>query len=85
MDPIGDELLSSLAHITCHAPTLPVFASVHGRLLQSDEHMDAQYFWQNVRQGVMFAPAIRDALRLGYRSFVEIAPHPIYSATSTDS
>jgi acyl transferase domain-containing protein/NADPH:quinone reductase-like Zn-dependent oxidoreductase/thioesterase domain-containing protein/acyl carrier protein len=43
--------------------------------------LNAEYWWQNVRQPVRFADAMRELRELGAEMFLEIGPHPVLSAS----
>ncbi|MFG1794534.1 type I polyketide synthase [Nocardia sp. NPDC049149] len=76
VDLIGAELQSALADIETAKPSVPLFSTVTGGLLEPTS-MDAGYWFQNLRQPVRFESAIRAAYEHGYRGFVEVSPHPV--------
>lgn len=76
MDPILDELASTLANLTPSAPTLPAWSTVSGKPLQKGD-FDAAYWLKNVRQPVFFKAAIEDLCAAGYQTFLEVGPHPV--------
>ncbi|WP_146410662.1 type I polyketide synthase [Crateriforma conspicua] len=78
MDPVRDELLESLASIQPKTPTLPMVSTVTGKLVQGPE-LDAEYWWQNVRQSVLFADAIDVAVDRDIEVALELGPHPVLS------
>lgn len=75
MDPIKEELLTTLAGIKPRATTIPYISTVTGGVCEGTK-LDAEYWWQNVRESVLFAPAIANLIRSGEDSFLEIGPHP---------
>jgi thioester reductase-like protein len=75
MDPIHDELLDVLADIQPKSGHTPFISTVTGGVFQS-EKMDATYWWSNVRNPVLFAPAINNLVREGEDTFLEVGPHP---------
>lgn len=75
MNPIRKELLEVLADIHPRAGQIPFISTVTGGVFQS-EKMDATYWWSNVRNPVLFAPAISNLVRSGDDTFLEIGPHP---------
>ncbi|WP_226498381.1 type I polyketide synthase [Ferribacterium limneticum] len=76
MDPVEESLALSLAGFAPHHPRTATFVStVTGEVF--DGSLDAGYWWDNVRQPVLFAPAIDRLIGLGCRTFVEISPHAI--------
>jgi hybrid polyketide synthase/nonribosomal peptide synthetase FtdB len=80
MEQIKDELLSSLAEISPQSATIPLYSTVSGQKVDGAE-LDAEYWWQNVRQPVAFAKAIETLFNEGYQYFLEIGPHPVLAAS----
>ncbi len=76
MDPIHGELTSSLRSIDPQAARLPLVSTVTGKRSDGQE-LGPNYWWSNVRQSVLFADAIRTLLQDGYRTFIELGPHPV--------
>jgi acyl transferase domain-containing protein/NADPH:quinone reductase-like Zn-dependent oxidoreductase/thioesterase domain-containing protein/acyl carrier protein len=76
MDPIAAELREAIGVIDGRLAAVPLYSAVDGRLIGS-RPMDADYWWGNVRHPVRFADAIGRLLEDGYRSFLEISPHPV--------
>ena len=76
MDPIKDELLTALADLNPAQPTIPMYSVVKGALVASTL-LDAEYWWLNIRQPVLFEPAMNALLADGYEAFMEIGPHPV--------
>jgi thioester reductase-like protein len=80
MDPVKDELLESLKGLEPKEASLPIFSTVTGDRATGRE-FDAEYWWQNVRQTVMFAPAINRLIDQDYTVFIEINAHPALSTS----
>ena len=78
MDPIRDELLEVLADITPRPTRIPYISTVTGGQL-AGEKLDARYWWRNVRESVLFGPAMTGIIRGGDDAFLEIGPHPALS------
>lgn len=77
MDPIEEELRARLASLAPAAGTIPFISTVAGHALP-DDTLNADYWWQNIRQPVRFAQAVDDALAAhGVTGFIEIGPHPV--------
>lgn len=67
------------------APTdVPFISSVTGRV-EEGEHLDADYWWHNVRDMVNFQGALAAAADLGFRAFIEIGPDPVLTSYIRDS
>jgi len=83
MDPILDELKSSLGSIVAREPQVPLYSTVTGRRAEGPS-FGAAYWPQNVRQPVAFADAVQSLLDDGFTTFVEIGPHPVLSSALRD-
>lgn len=76
MDPVKDSLARSLAGLApVDLRTATFVSTVTGDAF--DGSLDAAYWWDNIRQPVLFEPAIGRLVALGCRTFVEISPHAI--------
>jgi acyl transferase domain-containing protein/NADPH:quinone reductase-like Zn-dependent oxidoreductase len=81
MDPILDELRTALSGLAPQQPTIPLFSSVTGSLVDSAGGLwDADYWCANVRDAVRFADTVKALVRSGHRVFLEVGPHPVLSA-----
>ncbi|HEV7279867.1 MAG TPA: amino acid adenylation domain-containing protein [Pirellulaceae bacterium] len=83
MDPIRDELLESLADIRPRNAKIPFYSTVTGGRLEG-ERLDGMYWWRNVRNTVLFAPAIASLAGSGADLFVEIGPHPALKSSMNE-
>ncbi|WP_284749786.1 type I polyketide synthase [Amycolatopsis sp. RTGN1] len=75
-EPLKDELLRLIAGIRPQPSEVPFYSSTAGGLLDT-ERLDADHWFANLRQPVLFDPAIRAALDAGVGLFVEVSPHPV--------
>ncbi|MFI5776847.1 SDR family NAD(P)-dependent oxidoreductase [Nocardia sp. NPDC051570] len=78
MDPLQDELISSLSGIASGPASIPMFSTVTGDVVPTGA-LDATHWWRNVRQPVMFAPTIDRLIDEQHLAFVELSPHPIHT------
>jgi acyl transferase domain-containing protein/NADPH:quinone reductase-like Zn-dependent oxidoreductase/NADP-dependent 3-hydroxy acid dehydrogenase YdfG/acyl carrier protein len=79
MDVIEEGLRQELSSVAGGAAKVPMISTVTGELVQGPE-LNADYWWQNVRQPVRFAAGIEHLLREGCTAFVEIGPHPVMAS-----
>src|SRR5690606_6625556 len=56
MEPIREELLETLKDIRPRPVSIPFFSTVTGGSYDGSK-LDAAYWWRNVREAVLFAPA----------------------------
>ncbi|GCE51339.1 type I polyketide synthase [Thermosporothrix hazakensis] len=76
MEGLHQELYHALANLTPTSPTLPFYSTVSGSYSEQ-EVLDAHYWQRNLRQPVLFWPALQQLLRDGYTCFIELSPHPL--------
>lgn len=76
MEPVREELLRALAHIQPQSTHTPLVSTVTGRWIEGDV-LNAEYWWQNVRQSVRFSQAMHCLAERGYGLAIEIGPHPV--------
>ncbi|QDS86006.1 Mycocerosic acid synthase [Rosistilla ulvae] len=75
MDAIKEPLLQALEFLNPQPSTIPFISTVTGRP-QDGQTMDAQYWWHNVRQPVLFDEGFAALVAAGHGNFLEIGPHP---------
>ncbi|MDP4180245.1 MAG: SDR family NAD(P)-dependent oxidoreductase [Bacillota bacterium] len=76
MNPIEQELMTCLQSLKPVKENISVYSTVTGDRING-ESVDANYWWNNVRQPVRFAKALTKMIEDGYTVFVEIGPHPV--------
>ncbi|MET9913794.1 type I polyketide synthase [Streptomyces sp. NPDC006476] len=83
---IREELLGSLAGITPQAAQIPLLSPVDCRWIEVGQtRTDAEYWYTNLRQPVLFSPAVRVLADAGYQVFIEMSPHPVLTAGVTET
>ncbi|MEV6646532.1 type I polyketide synthase [Amycolatopsis sp. NPDC051371] len=75
-EPLKDELLRLIDGIRPMASDIPFYSSTAGGLLDT-ERLDASHWFANLRQPVLFDPAVRAVLDAGIGVFAEVSPHPV--------
>jgi phthiocerol/phenolphthiocerol synthesis type-I polyketide synthase C len=85
MDGIEVELKAVLAEPPrdSAAKVNPFYSTVSGKRLAWPQ-LDAEYWWQNIRQPVLFESAINAILDDGANIFIEIGPNPILRSYLND-
>src|SRR6516164_7004032 len=76
MDPIREALLDRLDGLAPRDGRLRFVSTVTGTTIEGNR-LDAEYWWDNIRRPVQFAPAIESLSAEGFNVFLEIGPHPI--------
>ncbi|WP_344352409.1 type I polyketide synthase, partial [Streptomyces nogalater] len=76
VETVRERLLTDLADIRPRPAEVPFYSTVTGARLDTTG-LDAEYWYTNLRQTVLFEPATRTLLDAGYGVFVECSPHPV--------
>ncbi|WP_244179764.1 type I polyketide synthase [Salinicola salarius] len=84
MDPIRQDVIDALRHITPRAGRVPFISTVAGKVLEGSE-LGAEYWWLNIREPVQFGPAVDSLIESGARAFIEIGAQPILRRYLTDA
>ncbi|MDB5502867.1 MAG: eryA [Tardiphaga sp.] len=84
MDALRDELLESLHSIRPAVASLPIVLTVTGELA-GNSAFDADYWWHNVRDPVLFASAIDGLIAQGCETFVELSAHPVLTGAIAEN
>jgi len=83
VDPVRGPLLHDLGGLKSLPLKRQFISSVYGDFV-SDQQLDAEYWWRNVRHPVRFSTAIDLLVEKGLRLFVEISPKPLLSSYIRD-
>ncbi|MGX7673920.1 type I polyketide synthase [Plantactinospora sp. DSM 117369] len=73
---VRDELLAVLEPVRPVPPRVPFFSTLNGDWL-NDSGLDADYWYRNLREPVRLDRAVAGLVEHGYRTFVEVSPHPV--------
>ncbi|MGL1887999.1 MAG: SDR family NAD(P)-dependent oxidoreductase [Reichenbachiella sp.] len=83
MEPLKNELISSLDHLNPNKASMDLYSTVTGSK-EDGLHLVSEYWYDNVRKPVYFANALSKMIDDGYDFFIEIGPHPALSAGAED-
>jgi acyl transferase domain-containing protein/NADPH:quinone reductase-like Zn-dependent oxidoreductase/NADP-dependent 3-hydroxy acid dehydrogenase YdfG/acyl carrier protein len=78
MDPVRHLVEGSLGRLRPRSADISFASTVTGGFLPGGQ-LDAEYWWRNVREPVLFADAVRNLVDDGCTAFVEIGPHTVLS------
>src|SRR6266702_4177294 len=84
MDQLLEELEARLYGIKAQKASLPFYSTVTTRVVEGPE-CDEIYWVRNLREPVLFAPAIQRVLADGASLFLEISPHPLLTGAIQQS
>lgn len=76
VEPILEDLVAQLADIEPREPQVPYYSATLWDP-RDRASFDADYWADNLRYTVRFAPAVQAALNDGFRVFGELSPHPL--------
>lgn len=78
------ELVEALRRIQPRRGSIPMYSTTTGEI-EDGARLDAEYWGKNLRQPVLFYPAVQQLLADGFDTFVEVNVHPVLSHSVTDS
>lgn len=84
MDPIEAEVRAGMTALSPQ-PTKMLFASTVTGALVPGEALDADYWWRNIREPVLFTQALATLQEQGFDLFVEIGPAAVLSGNIRES
>ncbi|MBS2963681.1 SDR family NAD(P)-dependent oxidoreductase, partial [Actinocrinis puniceicyclus] len=84
VEAIREHVLEALAGIEPRSCDTAFFSTVTGDRIDTAV-MDAEYWYRNLRQTVLFGQAARTAWEAGHGAFVEVSPHPILGGALQDT
>ncbi|QLL09756.1 type I polyketide synthase [Mycobacterium vicinigordonae] len=79
VDAIRADLTEALASIQPRSSSVAFFSTVTGGLIDTT-CLTADYWYQSLRNTVLFEAAVGAATKAGYQVFVESSPHPVLAA-----
>ncbi|HEV2343873.1 MAG TPA: type I polyketide synthase, partial [Actinocrinis sp.] len=84
VEQLRESLLTDLGAITPRTSQVPFYSAVTAGLLDT-ARLDAEYWYQNLRQPVQFEAATRALRGRGFGVFVETSPHPVLAIAVADA
>ncbi|MFD6949209.1 type I polyketide synthase [Nocardiopsis sp. TSRI0078] len=76
VEELREDLLAALAGIRPRPARVPLYSTVTGGRIDGTA-LDAGYWYRNLRQTVLFEPAVRALHDAGFSAFVEVSSHPV--------
>ena len=78
VEELREEMLETFADLSPQSGQIPLHSTVTGGPIDTAS-MDAEYWYSNLRQTVLFEPVTRGLLEAGHRVMIEISPHPVFA------
>ncbi|MFJ9648673.1 amino acid adenylation domain-containing protein [Streptomyces sp. NPDC101206] len=85
VDPLHDHVVGGLTDIRPRTPRIPLYSTVTGHALRTDQPLDPAYWYRNLRETVRFDQAVDRLLGDGHTVFVEVSTHPVLALPLTDA
>ncbi|MFC5829635.1 beta-ketoacyl synthase N-terminal-like domain-containing protein [Nonomuraea insulae] len=76
VEPLQEELFTALNGLSPQPATTPLYSTVTAEPAAGPE-LGPAYWKRNVREPVLFSPALEQLIAAGHEVFVEVAPHPV--------
>ncbi|MFI6825429.1 SDR family NAD(P)-dependent oxidoreductase, partial [Micromonospora sp. NPDC050187] len=84
VEAVREDLAAALGTIVSHPTEVAFHSTVTGDLVDTTE-LDAEYWYRNLREPVRLAPVVDALIAAGYRTFVEVSPHPVLKVVVQDA
>ncbi|MEV6196137.1 beta-ketoacyl synthase N-terminal-like domain-containing protein [Streptomyces sp. NPDC051920] len=73
---VRDEVIGALSDVSPKSSQLPFYSTLYGEIIDT-ARLDADYWYNNLREKVRFESSVRQMAADGLRVFVEMSPHPV--------
>src|SRR5215469_5105966 len=85
IESLQQPLEDAIGALSVSEPVIPLYSTVRGAEVHGGNEFAAEYWKANIRQTVRFHAAVKAMLSDGYRTFVEISPHPVLAPAISES
>ncbi|MFD5818890.1 type I polyketide synthase [Streptomyces sp. NPDC127038] len=73
---VRDTVIDALSDVEPKSSELPFYSTLYGEIIDT-ARLDADYWYENLREKVRFESSVRQLAADGFRVFVEMSPHPV--------
>ncbi|MFF5315522.1 type I polyketide synthase [Streptomyces massasporeus] len=73
---VREKVTGALTGISPETSDLPFYSTLYGEVVDTAE-LNAEYWYNNLREKVLFETSVRRLADDGFRVFVEMSPHPV--------
>ncbi len=84
MDRLKDDLIASLQKIRPRKTTVPLISTVTGGQIDGTT-LTPEYWFRNIRETVQFEKGLKEVIRSGFHTFLELSPHPVLSSSVSET
>ncbi|MFH8491908.1 type I polyketide synthase [Streptomyces longisporoflavus] len=80
---VRDQVIDPLSDVRPQTSKLPFYSTLYGEIIDTAK-LDADYWYNNLREKVLFEDSVRKLADDGFRVFVEMSPHPVLTVPVQD-
>jgi acyl transferase domain-containing protein len=73
---VRDQVLDPLSDVSPKTSALPFYSTLYGEIIDTAE-LNGDYWYNNLREKVLFESSVRRLAKDGFRVFIEMSPHPV--------
>jgi acyl transferase domain-containing protein len=73
---VRDRVTGSLSDVRPKTSKLPFYSTLYGEIIDTAE-LNGDYWYNNLREKVLFESSVRRLADDGFRVFIEMSPHPV--------
>ncbi|GHI10144.1 acyl transferase [Streptomyces cellostaticus] len=73
---VRDQVIGSLSDVSPKSSSLPFYSTLYGEIIDTAE-LNGDYWYNNLREKVLFESSVRRLADDGFRVFIEMSPHPV--------
>jgi acyl transferase domain-containing protein len=73
---LRDRVVKALLGLSQKTSTLPFYSTLYGGVIDTAE-LNGTYWYNNLREKVLFESSVRRLVDDGFRVFIEMSPHPV--------
>jgi acyl transferase domain-containing protein len=75
---VRDQVIAALSGLSPKTSALPFYSTLAGEIVDTAE-LNGLYWYDNLRERVLFESCVRRLAEDGFRVFIEMSPHPVLS------
>nr|WP_020637975.1 type I polyketide synthase [Salinispora arenicola] len=76
---VRDQVVGPLSDVSPQTSRMPFYSTLYGETIDTAD-LTADYWYNNLREKVIFETAVRRMADDGFRVFIEMSPHPVLTA-----
>nr|AGZ15475.1 putative type 1 modular polyketide synthase [Streptomyces sp. MK498-98F14] len=73
---VRDQVIGALSEVRPNTSTLPFYSTLYGEKIDT-ARLNGEYWYTNLREKVLFESSVRRLVDDGFRTFIEMSPHPV--------